>query len=63
MRLQFWNDAVNKVYDKDKSKPIPEHPVILEVNNVRHCVPDHDNYLMYQNSNAKPPFHPGREPT
>lgn len=35
MRLKFWYDAINKVYDKDKSKKLPEHPVIYEVNNVR----------------------------
>lgn len=35
MRLKFWHDAINMVYDKDKSKKLPEHPVIYEVNNVR----------------------------
>lgn len=35
MRLKFWHDAINKVYEKDKSKKLPEHPVIYEVNNVR----------------------------
>lgn len=34
MRLRFWSDALNQIYDKDKTKPIPAHPVIYEVNNV-----------------------------
>lgn len=34
MRLKFWSDSLNKIYDKDKSKPLPEHPVIYEVADV-----------------------------
>lgn len=34
MRLRFWHDALNKVYDKGNTKKLPEHPVILELNNV-----------------------------
>lgn len=35
IRLKFWSDALNKIYDKDnKGKALPEHPVITEVNNV-----------------------------
>lgn len=34
MRLRFWSDALNKIYDKEKNKSIPDHPVIYEVNNV-----------------------------
>lgn len=34
MRLRFWSDALNKIYDKEKNKTIPDHPVIYEVNNV-----------------------------
>lgn len=34
MRLKFWYDALNKVYDKANTKRLPDHPVILELNNV-----------------------------
>ncbi|XP_031633999.1 NADH dehydrogenase (ubiquinone) complex I, assembly factor 6 homolog [Contarinia nasturtii] len=33
MRLKFWYDALNKIYDKDVNKKLPDHPVIYEVNN------------------------------
>lgn len=34
MRLHFWNDAIEKIYDKNRTKKLPEHPVIHEMNNV-----------------------------
>lgn len=44
MRLRFWSDALNKIYDKEKNKTIPDHPVIYEVNNVS-CMIQITNYL------------------
>lgn len=37
MRLRFWTDAIEKIYEKNRSKRLPEHPAILELNNVS-CV-------------------------
>lgn len=34
MRMKFWHDALDKIYDKKKEKVLPEHPVIRELNYV-----------------------------
>lgn len=35
--MRFWSDAIEKIYEKNRSKKLPEHPAILELNNVS-CV-------------------------
>lgn len=34
LRLKFWYDALDKIYEKNSEKILPEHPVIQELNNV-----------------------------
>lgn len=34
MRLRFWTDSLNRLYDQDAKTAIPEHPVIYELNRV-----------------------------
>lgn len=34
LRLKFWYDALDKIYDKNRAKILPEHPVIQELNHV-----------------------------
>ena len=44
MRTQFWKDAVSNIYKKKNSKkdskPIPSHPVVLELDS---CLSKHSN--------------------
>lgn len=35
LRLKFWYDALDKIYDKNKERILPDHPVIQELNHVR----------------------------
>lgn len=32
MRLKFWEDAITKIFDKNKKGSIPKHPVVEELN-------------------------------
>lgn len=34
MRLRFWTDSLNRLYDRNAKTAIPEHPVIYELNQV-----------------------------
>lgn len=47
MRLRFWSDALNKIYDKEKDKSIPDHPVISEVNNVSFLYESNDQLFIW----------------
>ena len=31
MRMQFWKNAVDSIYDPSGERPVPKHPVILEL--------------------------------
>lgn len=31
MRLKFWEDAITKIFDKNKKVPLPKHPVVEEL--------------------------------
>lgn len=34
IRLKFWYDALDKIYEKNREKILPEHPVIRELHHV-----------------------------
>lgn len=38
MRLTFWHEALDKIFDKHRQGALPEHPVIEELNYVSHLV-------------------------
>lgn len=31
MRLKFWHNALEAIYDTTEKKPIPDHPVIAQI--------------------------------